>query len=164
MLDPRTSVSQGWHDTAVAFEGVAPALEALAREEPDVLITDIRMPRQSGLDLLRRVRETRPISVIVMTAYSNLDNAVSAYERAFEYLPKPFDLDHAVALVRRAASANAKTSADTSPMPEIPELLGVAPAMQQVFRAIGRLGSLQRHGARYRRIRYRQGARRTRVT
>jgi two-component system nitrogen regulation response regulator GlnG len=75
-----------------------------------------------------------------MTAYSNLDNAVSAYEAgAFEYLPKPFDLDQAVALVRRAASANAKTSADTSPMPEIPELLGVAPAMQQVFRAIGRL-------------------------
>jgi two-component system nitrogen regulation response regulator GlnG len=124
-----------------AFDGVASALDALDSDAPDVLVTDIRMPDRSGLELLRKVRETRPdLPVIVMTAYSNLCNAVSAYEGgAFEYLPKPFDLDHAVSLVRRAASANAKPAGDSSPVPEIPELLGIAPAMQQVFRAIGRL-------------------------
>jgi len=127
--------------TPRAFEAVGPALDALCSDEPDVLITDIRMPGQSGLELLRRVRATRPdLPVIVMTGYSNLGNAVSAYEAgAFEYLPKPFDLDHVVALVRRAAAANAKPGGDTSALPEIPELLGIAPAMQQVFRAIGRL-------------------------
>jgi len=127
--------------TPRAFDAVGPALDALDDETPDVLVTDIRMPDRSGLDLLRKVRETRPdLPVIVTTAYSNLCNAVSAYEGgAFEYLPKPFDLDHAVSLVRRAASANAKPIGDNSTVPEIPELLGVAPAMQQVFRAIGRL-------------------------
>jgi two-component system nitrogen regulation response regulator GlnG len=127
--------------TPRTFDAVGPALDALDSETPDVLVTDIRMPDRSGLDLLRKVRETRPdLPVIVTTAYSNLCNAVSAYEGgAFEYLPKPFDLDHAVSLVRRAASANAKPAGDNSPVPEIPELLGIAPAMQQVFRAIGRL-------------------------
>lgn len=127
--------------TTRAFEAAGPALDALADEAPDVLLTDIRMPDQSGLDLLCKARKARPdLPVIVMTAYSNLCNAVSAYEGgAFEYLPKPFDLDHVVSLVRRAASVNAKPGADSSPVPEIPELLGVAPAMQQVFRAIGRL-------------------------
>jgi two-component system nitrogen regulation response regulator GlnG len=127
--------------TPRAFAAVRSALDALDEDTPDVLVTDIRMPDRSGLDLLRKVRETRPgLPVIVMTAYSNLCNAVSAYEGgAFEYLPKPFDLDHAVSLVRRAASANAKPVVDSSPVPEIPELLGIAPAMQQVFRAIGRL-------------------------
>jgi two-component system nitrogen regulation response regulator GlnG len=127
--------------TPRAFEAVGPALDALDSDAPDVLITDILMPGQSGLDLLRKVRETRPhLPVIVMTAHSNLDNAVSAYDGgAFEYLPKPFDLDHAIALVRRAASANAKPCGEIEPLPQIPDLLGVAPAMQQVFRAIGRL-------------------------
>ena len=127
--------------TSRSFAAVAHALDALADDAPDVIITDIRMPDQSGLELLRKVRDTRPdLPVIVTTAYSNLCNAVSAYEGgAFEYLPKPFDLDHAVSLVRRAASAKAKPVADSSPVPEIPELLGIAPAMQQVFRAIGRL-------------------------
>jgi two-component system nitrogen regulation response regulator GlnG len=127
--------------TTRAFDAVGSALDALAEEAPDVLLTDIRMPDQSGLDLLSKARKVRPdLPVIVMTAYSNLGNAVLAYEGgAFEYLPKPFDLDHVVSLVRRAASANAKPGADSSPVPEIPELLGVAPAMQQVFRAIGRL-------------------------
>src|ERR1700756_4361120 len=89
-----------------AFKAAEPALEALRREAPDVLITDIRMPGQSGLALLRRIRDTRPaLPVIVMTAHSDLGSAVSAYEGgAFEYLPKPFDIDQAVALVRRAAS------------------------------------------------------------
>ena len=90
-----------------AFEAAEPALDALRRESPDVLITDIRMPGASGLELLRRIRDARPaLPVIVMTAHSDLGNAVSAYEGgAFEYLPKPFDIDQAVALVRRAASA-----------------------------------------------------------
>ncbi|HEV7135243.1 MAG TPA: nitrogen regulation protein NR(I) [Steroidobacteraceae bacterium] len=127
--------------TARAFEAAEPALEALRREAPDVLITDIRMPGQSGLSLLRRIRETRPtLPVIVMTAHSDLGSAVSAYEGgAFEYLPKPFDIDQAVALVQRAASAVAQGTADSTATPRIPELLGTAPAMQQVFRGIGRL-------------------------
>jgi len=127
--------------TPRAFEAAEPALEALRREAPDVLMTDIRMPGQSGLALLRRIRDTRPaLPVIVMTAHSDLGSAVSAYEGgAFEYLPKPFDIDQAVALVRRAASAVGQNGADTADTPRIPELLGTAPAMQQVFRGIGRL-------------------------
>jgi len=127
--------------TPRAFEAAEPALEALRREVPDVLITDIRMPGQSGLALLRRIRDTRPaLPVIVMTAHSDLGSAVSAYEGgAFEYLPKPFDIDQAVALVRRAASGAAQGGAEAAATPRIPELLGTAPAMQQVFRGIGRL-------------------------
>ena len=124
-----------------AFGAAEPALDALRDESPDVLLTDIRMPGQSGLDLLRKIRDTRPaLPVIIMTAHSDLSSAVSSYESgAFEYLPKPFDLDHAVALVRRAANAHPQGSGDDGPTPRIPELLGSAPAMQQVFRAIGRL-------------------------
>jgi len=124
-----------------AFEAAEPALDALRREQPDVLITDIRMPGQSGLDLLKKIRDARPaLPVIVMTAHSDLGSAVSAYEGgAFEYLPKPFDIDQAVDLVRRAARVQAAGGAEAAPVPRIPELLGRAPAMQQVFRAIGRL-------------------------
>src|ERR1044071_7982299 len=124
-----------------ACEAAEPALEALRRESPDVLITDIRMPGQSGLDLLKKIRDARPaLPVIVMTAHSDLGSAVSAYEGgAFEYLPKPFDIDQAVALVKRAANAHPQAGADSAGTPRIPELLGRAPAMQQVFRAIGRL-------------------------
>jgi two-component system, NtrC family, nitrogen regulation response regulator GlnG len=124
-----------------AFEAAEPALDALRRDTPDVLITDIRMPGASGLELLRRIRDARPtLPVIVMTAYSDLGSAVSAYQGgAFEYLPKPFDIDQAVALVRRAASGALHGRGDTAGAPRMPELLGRAPAMQQVFRAIGRL-------------------------
>src|ERR1700741_379894 len=124
-----------------ACEAAEPALDALRRESPDVLITDIRMPGQSGLELLRRIRDARPaLPVIVMTAHSDLGSAVSAYEGgAFEYLPKPFDIDEAVALVRRAASGALGGGSDAGAVPRMPELLGKAPAMQQVFRAIGRL-------------------------
>jgi len=124
-----------------AFEAAEPALDALRRESPDVLITDIRMPGQSGLDLLKKIRDARPaLPVIVMTAHSDLGNAVSAYEGgAFEYLPKPFDIDQAVDLVRRAARVQPGSTGEPAPVPKIPELLGRAPAMQQVFRAIGRL-------------------------
>jgi two-component system, NtrC family, nitrogen regulation response regulator GlnG len=124
-----------------AFEAAEPALDALRRDAPDVLITDIRMPGASGLELLRRIRDARPaLPVIVMTAHSDLGSAVSAYEGgAFEYLPKPFDIDQAVALVRRAASGVLGSGGDATAAPRMPELLGKAPAMQQVFRAIGRL-------------------------
>ena len=124
-----------------AFEAAEPALDALRRESPDVLITDIRMPGQSGLELLKKIRDARPaLPVIVMTAHSDLGSAVGAYEGgAFEYLAKPFDIDQAVALVRRAAHANPQVGSDPAATPKIPELLGRAPAMQQVFRAIGRL-------------------------
>jgi two-component system, NtrC family, nitrogen regulation response regulator GlnG len=124
-----------------AFDAAEGALEALRRDTPDVLITDIRMPGASGLELLRRIRDARPaLPVIVMTAHSDLGSAVSAYEGgAFEYLPKPFDIDEAVALVRRAASGASGAGSDAAAAPRMPELLGKAPAMQQVFRAIGRL-------------------------
>src|SRR5215467_11891735 len=124
-----------------AFEAAEGALDALRRDVPDVLITDIRMPGASGLELLRRIRDARPaLPVIVMTAHSDLGSAVSAYEGgAFEYLPKPFDIDEAVALVRRAASGALGAGNDAGAAPRMPELLGKAPAMQQVFRAIGRL-------------------------
>jgi two-component system, NtrC family, nitrogen regulation response regulator GlnG len=123
------------------FDAAEPALAALRNDVPDVLVTDIRMQGQSGLDLLKRIRETRPaLPVIVMTAYADLGNAVSAYESgAFEYLPKPFDIDQAVDLVRRAARTGIQPNSDAPSAPRIPELLGRASAMQQVFRAIGRL-------------------------
>ncbi|HUN27644.1 MAG TPA: nitrogen regulation protein NR(I) [Steroidobacteraceae bacterium] len=123
------------------FDAAEPALAALRNDAPDVLITDIRMQGQSGLDLLKRIRDARPnLPVIVMTAYADLGNAVSAYESgAFEYLPKPFDIDQAVDLVRRAARTAVVPSGEPPSPPRIPELLGRAAAMQQVFRAIGRL-------------------------
>lgn len=127
--------------TPRVFEAAEPALEALRGEAPDVLLTDIRMPGLSGLDLVRRLHETRPqLPIIVMTAHADLDNAVSAYESgAFEYLPKPFDIDQVVELVRRAAESAAKPISGRTDETPMPELLGKAPAMQQVFRAIGRL-------------------------
>jgi two-component system nitrogen regulation response regulator GlnG len=127
--------------TPTAFEDADAALAALRRGEPDVLVTDVRMPGKSGLDLLDEVRARRPkLPVIVMTAHSDLDNAVAAYQGgAFEYLPKPFDIDHAVELVRRAASQQQRTIESAAESRRIPEMLGHAPAMQEMFRAIGRL-------------------------
>jgi two-component system, NtrC family, nitrogen regulation response regulator GlnG len=124
------------------FDAAEPVLAALGSDTPDVLITDVRMIGRSGIELLKRVHATHPaLPVIVMTAHSDLGTAVSAYESgAFEYLPKPFDIDHAVQLVRRAAQGNARPRAEAAgAKAAIPELLGRAPAMQQVFRAIGRL-------------------------
>ncbi len=126
-----------------AFDTAESALAALRADTPDVLITDVRMPGQSGIDLLQRVQASHgELPVIVMTAHADLGTAVSAYgSGAFEYLPKPFDIDHAVDLVRRAAQSRGGASADGAPadVPSMPSLLGRAPAMQQVFRAIGRL-------------------------
>jgi two-component system nitrogen regulation response regulator GlnG len=126
---------------ATAFEEADAVLAALRREEPDVLVTDIRMPGRSGLDLLDEIRTKRPrLPVIVMTAHSDLESAVAAYQGgAFEYLPKPFDIDQAVELVRRAAVQSHRSETSASESRRIPEMLGHAPAMQEVFRAIGRL-------------------------
>jgi two-component system nitrogen regulation response regulator GlnG len=124
-----------------AFDQADTALAALRRDRPDVLITDIRMPGRSGLELLTQIRASQPeLPVIVMTAHSDLDSAVAAYQGgAFEYLPKPFDIDQAVDLVRRAAQQRVAAPEPTSEARRIPEMLGQAPAMQEVFRAIGRL-------------------------
>ena len=122
------------------FDSAVPALEALAHGHPDVLVTDIRMPGPDGLDLLARLKCDWPdLPVIVITAHSDLDSAVAAYQGgAFEYLPKPFDVDHAVELVRRAGADRA-ASREEPPRPALPSLIGQAAAMQEVFRAIGRL-------------------------
>ncbi|MEL7311593.1 MAG: nitrogen regulation protein NR(I) [Pseudomonadota bacterium] len=124
------------------FEDAHACLGALEREAPDVLVTDIRMPGIDGLSLMSRVHADNPnVPVIVITAHSDLDSAVSAYQGgAFEYLPKPFDIDDAVSLVRRASATRQDEAADaTEVMPPLPELIGQAPAMQEVFRSIGRL-------------------------
>jgi two-component system, NtrC family, nitrogen regulation response regulator GlnG len=124
-----------------AFEQADSALSALRRSRPDVLMTDIRMPGRSGLELLAEIRDSQPeLPVIVMTAHSDLDSAVAAYQGgAFEYLPKPFDIDQAVDLVRRAANQKRLPEEVAVDPKQIPEMLGQAPAMQEVFRAIGRL-------------------------
>ncbi|KGE78138.1 nitrogen regulation protein NR(I), partial [Halomonas salina] len=117
-------------------------LERLLEDPPDVLVTDIRMPGLDGLDLMARVREAHPeLPVIVMTAHSDLDSAVASYQGgAFEYLPKPFDVDEALALVRRAvAHARERQRPVHAPEGLDAEIIGEAPAMQEVFRAIGRL-------------------------
>ncbi|WP_277811387.1 nitrogen regulation protein NR(I) [Chromohalobacter canadensis] len=125
-----------------SFERADSALERILRQPPDVLLTDIRMPGLDGLDLMARIRESHPdLPVIVMTAHSDLDSAVASYQGgAFEYLPKPFDVDEALALVRRGV-AHARERRTPAAVPEglSAEIIGEAPAMQEVFRAIGRL-------------------------
>jgi two-component system nitrogen regulation response regulator GlnG len=123
-----------------AFGGPQEVLTELETDSPQVLVSDIRMPGMSGIELLRAVKRKHPaLPVIIMTAYSDLDSAVSAFQGgAFEYLPKPFDVDKAVELIRRAVDESVReASAEEAPAEE--EILGQAPAMQDVFRAIGRL-------------------------
>ncbi|HUH94083.1 MAG TPA: nitrogen regulation protein NR(I) [Casimicrobiaceae bacterium] len=135
-------------EKALAREGIAyrtfasaqEVIAALQQSQPQVLVSDIRMPGESGLALLNSIKQRFPqIPVIIMTAYSDLESAVSAFQGgAFEYLPKPFDVDHAIALIRRARSDI--PVGGTEAMPEASsEMLGQAPAMHEVFRAIGRL-------------------------
>jgi two-component system, NtrC family, nitrogen regulation response regulator GlnG len=136
-------------EKALAREGIAyktfssayEVLQALAISQPQVLVSDIRMPGESGLTLLNKVKERYPqMPVIIMTAYSDLDSAVAAFQGgAFEYLPKPFDVDHALALIRRATAETHTAAPNGVVGAETPEMLGQAPAMQEVFRAIGRL-------------------------
>ncbi len=122
---------------ATAFE----VQQAIATDEPQVLVCDIRMPGESGLVLLEKVKASHPqVPVIVMTAYSDLDSAVAAFQGgAFDYLPKPFDVDHALALIRRATRESPRIVSAPRAIGETSEILGQAPAMQEVFRAIGRL-------------------------
>ena len=110
---------------------------------PEVIISDIRMPQMDGMTLLNEVHSSHPLlPVIIMTAHSDLDSAVNAYQKgAFEYLPKPFDIDEAVTLTRRALEHSREQSSATKVQPDevVTEIIGEAPAMQEVFRAIGRL-------------------------
>jgi two-component system nitrogen regulation response regulator GlnG len=114
---------------------------ATESDGPQILVSDIRMPGGSGLDLLEKVKAKLPgLPVIIMTAFSDLDSAVSAFQGgAFEYLPKPFDLHKAVELIRRAVEESQREEVAEERMAAAPEMLGQAPAMQDVFRAIGRL-------------------------
>lgn len=129
--------------SCTTFESGNEVLDALTTKTPDVLLSDIRMPGMDGLALLKQIKQRHPmLPVIIMTAHSDLDAAVSAYQQgAFDYLPKPFDIDEAVALVDRAIShyqeqqqpRNAPINSPTA------DIIGEAPAMQDVFRIIGRL-------------------------
>ncbi len=129
-------------DLAVrSFTNPRDVLVALEDGAPQVLVSDIRMPGGSGIDLLTKVKEKFPaLPVIIMTAYSDLDSAVSAFQGgAFEYLPKPFDVPKAVELIRRALEESLREDVLDERATEVPEMLGQAAAMQDVFRAIGRL-------------------------
>ncbi|MGF1686939.1 nitrogen regulation protein NR(I) [Photobacterium japonica] len=126
------------------FADADSVIAALERSVPDVLVSDIRMPGMDGLTLLKNLQRDHPtLPVIIMTAHSDLDAAVNAYqEGAFEYLPKPFDIDEAVNLVERAVTHSQEQKRQQQPEPQAPnapEIIGEAPAMQEVFRAIGRL-------------------------
>ncbi len=124
------------------FDSGEGIVELLDRQQPDVILSDIRMPGISGLDLLASISEKAPhVPVIIMTAHTDLDSAVASYRGgAFEYLPKPFDVDDAVRLVRRAVEHRRRQKMATATAIErAPEILGAAPSMQEVFRAIGRL-------------------------
>ena len=127
--------------TVRAFSSGRDVLAALDDDEPQVLVSDIRMPGGSGIDLLGKVKARLPgLPVIIMTAFSDLDSAVSAFQGgAFEYLPKPFDVQKAVELIRRAVEESLREDVRDSGQAVMPEMLGQAPAMQDVFRAIGRL-------------------------
>ncbi|CAN0622046.1 DNA-binding transcriptional dual regulator NtrC [Burkholderia multivorans] len=125
-----------------SFANVRDALGALDHDTPQVLVSDIRMPGGSGLELLQAVHERMPaLPVIIMTAFSDLDSAVAAFQGgAFEYLAKPFDVDKAVELIRRAVDESLRSGVpEDDRVAEAPEMLGQAPAMQDMFRAIGRL-------------------------
>ncbi len=136
------SLQRAQMDVAV-FEGAAELFDALDEGVPDVLVSDIRMPGVDGLEIMQRVHARHPqLPVIIMTAHSDLDAAVASYQGgAFEYLPKPFDVDTVAELVRRAASKRPQVEAE--PVAEAASMIGEAPAMQEVFRAIGRLSKSQ---------------------
>jgi two-component system nitrogen regulation response regulator GlnG len=127
------------------FASAQEALVALDTETPQVVVSDIRMPGESGLELLQRAKALHAnLPVIIMTAYSDLESAVGAFQGgAYEYLPKPFDVDHAVELIRRAMGESVRQESVAEVAEISPEILGQAPAMQEVFRAIGRLSQSQ---------------------
>ena len=131
--------------TVECFESADSIPELLDRKRPDAILTDIRMPGLSGLELLQAIQtKAADIPVIIMTAHTDLDSAVASYQGgAFEYLPKPFDMDDAVALVRRAIEhrRNSIVGSTAETKQYETDIIGEAPAMQEVFRAIGRLAN-----------------------
>ena len=140
----KTFREEGFEVTS--FEEAQSALDELNQDAPDVILTDIRMPGIDGLTFLGKVKVSYPdLPVIIMTAHSDLESAVSSYQTgAFEYLPKPFDIDEALALVNRAilhiTKLKQQESAKSTVQPiQSTEIIGESPAMQEVFRAIGRL-------------------------
>mgnify|MGYP005989347357 CR=1 FL=1 len=126
-----------------SFASATMLLQRLDYDSPDTIISDIKMPEMDGMELLDKLQITHPqLPVIIMTAHSDLDSAVNAYQQgAFEYLPKPFDIDEAIALAKRAVEHGKKKSSKKKIQEQLPvsEIIGEAPAMQEVFRAIGRL-------------------------
>ena len=128
---------------STCFDNADAVIQRLQQEAPAVILSDIRMPGTDGLSLLDHVKSTCPeLPVIIMTAYADLDRAVAAFEGgAFEYLPKPFDVDEAVTIVSRALSrgSTGEVTAIAGEASRMPGIIGIAPAMQEVFRAIGRL-------------------------
>ncbi|MBP8111308.1 MAG: nitrogen regulation protein NR(I), partial [Agitococcus sp.] len=129
---------------ATTFEDAQTLLNKLAKDKPHAIVTDIRMPGIDGLTLLTKIRMEHPdLPVIVMTAHSDLDSAVSSYQGgAFEYLPKPFDVDDAINLVKRAIAHHHEQQKTSTPVLAVTkgvDIIGESPAMQEVFRAIGRL-------------------------
>ncbi|RLA24021.1 MAG: nitrogen regulation protein NR(I), partial [Gammaproteobacteria bacterium] len=128
------------------FSDASELLKMLEKEQPDAIVSDIRMPSMDGFELLKRIQEAYPaLPVIIMTAHSDLDSAVSAFHGgAFEYLPKPFDVNEAVAVIERACNFGRSQREEKSEPAEelaepVQEIIGEAPSMQEVFRAIGRL-------------------------
>ncbi len=123
------------------FSSIKDALEAIKDEEPQVIVSDIRMPQGSGLELLQVIKEKYThIPVIIMTAYSDLESAVAAFQGgAFEYLAKPFDVDQAIEIIHRAIDESLKQTNQEVSFENSTEMIGHAPSMQEVFRAIGRL-------------------------
>jgi len=122
------------------FSEAESVLQAIKKEQPALILSDIHMPGKSGLEMLSEIKKSYPkLPIIIMTAYSDLDSAVTSFQGgAFEYLPKPFDIDKAIELVRRATEENEEE--EQTPSEETAsEIIGKAPAMQEVFRAIGRL-------------------------
>lgn len=131
------------HMQVTSFKSASGIMDRLSTEQPDAIIADIRMPGMDGLALMELIKTSYPeLPVIIMTAHSDLDSAIAAYEGgAFEYLPKPFDVDEATDLINRAIRQHRRNNGAKSheANPHSPEIIGEAPAMQEVFRAIGRL-------------------------
>ena len=125
------------------FDSAHKALKNLDKDSPKAILTDIKMPGTSGLDLLDQVKDLRPeIPIIIMTAHSDLESAVDSYEHgAWEYLPKPFDIDDAIKVVKRAMLSDDTSQNDEFEIPTKAEIVGESPAMQEVFRAVGKLSN-----------------------
>ena len=123
----------------ITFDRANKAIKKLEIDSPDVILTDIKMPGASGIQLLDFIKENRPeIPVIIMTAHSDLESAVESYEHgAWEYLPKPFDIDQAINVIKRSIQEESINVSDSDM--KTAEIIGEAPAMQEVFRAIGKL-------------------------